>query len=96
VTPDLGRPYIYFLFYSQYDPKAYIDEARAGGRVGDSFGFFKVHSFGKYRFFIPELHTISSNELVVTKADSPPDTFSLLKTISDTNGHPQFNVIRKQ
>jgi 4-amino-4-deoxy-L-arabinose transferase-like glycosyltransferase len=96
VTPDLGRPYIYFLFYGDYSPENYIQEAKAGGRTGDAFGFFNVQSFGKYRFYVPDLNTISDSALVVTRADPPPPGFSLVKTIIDVNDHPEFNVIEKQ
>ena len=96
VTPDLGRPYIYFLFYNQYDPKKYIQEAKDGGRTGDVFGFYNVRYFNKYKFYVSDLAMITSDELVVTRADNPPSGFELLKTISDTNGYPQFNVIRRR
>ena len=96
MTPDLGRPYIYFLFYGDYQPESYIKEAKAGGRIGDAFGFFNVNSFGKYRFYVPDLTTVSGDDLVVTRADPPPPGFSLVKTIVDVNGHGEFNVIRKQ
>jgi 4-amino-4-deoxy-L-arabinose transferase-like glycosyltransferase len=96
VTPDLGRPYVYFLFYDQYDPKKYIQEAKDGGRTGDVFGFYNVNYFNKYKFYVPDLATILPDELVVTRADNPPSGFELLKTISDTNGYPQFNVIKRR
>ena len=96
VTSDLGRPYIYFLFYGDYQPESYIKEAKAGGRTGDVFGFFNVQSFGKYKFYVPDFNTVSADDLVVTRADPPPPGFFLEKTIVDTNEHPEFNVIRKQ
>lgn len=95
ITPDLGRPYIYFLFYTKYPPEQFIKDADVGGRTGDAFGFFSVNSFGPYRFFIPDLTTIPDNSLVVTRADPPPEGFALLKTITDINGYPQFNVIKR-
>jgi len=96
VTPDLGRPYVYFLFYQNYPPDQYILDAKQGGRIGDAFGFFDVRSFGKYKFYIPDLDTVTGNDLVVTRTDSPPSGFFLEKTITDINGRPEFNVIRKQ
>lgn len=96
VTPDLGRPYVYFLFYNQYDPQKYIQEAKGGGRTGDVFGFFNVNYFDKYKFHVPDPAMILPDELAVTRADKPPAGFELLKVISDTNGYPQFNVIRRQ
>ncbi|MBI5732478.1 hypothetical protein HY967_00770, partial [Candidatus Jorgensenbacteria bacterium] len=95
VTPDLGRPYIYFLFYTGYSPKQYIEDARAGGRTGDAFGFFQVDSFGPYRFYIPDLTTVTDKDLVVTRADPPPNGFSSLQIITDTNGKAEFNVIKR-
>lgn len=95
ITPDLGRPYIYFLFYTKYPPEQFINDADAGGRTGDAFGFFSVNSFGPYRFFIPDFTTIPDNSLVVTRADTPPEGFALLKTITETNGYPEFNIIKR-
>lgn len=96
VTPDLGRPYIYFLFYTKYDPAIYIKEAKEGGRTGDIFGFFNVNYFNKYKFYVPDLATIAADELVVTRADQPPVGFELLKTIGDTNGYPEFNILKRR
>ena len=96
VTPDLGRPYIYFLFYGDYSPENYIEEAKASGRTGDAFGFFNVGGFGKYRFYVPDLNTVSGETLVVTRADPPPPGFSLVKIIVDVNEHPEFNVIKRE
>lgn len=95
ITPDLGRPYIYFLFYSHYSPEKFIQDAVSGGRSGDAFGFFSVNSFGPYRFYIPDLTTVTSKDVMVTRADPPPDGFSLLQTITDSNGKPEFNVVKR-
>lgn len=46
-TKSLGRPYIYFLFHTGYNPKNFRDEAVVEREV---FGFVHVNSFGKYRF----------------------------------------------
>lgn len=54
VTNDFGRPYIYFLFYNQIDPAQFQLEGRTT-RTGDVFGFFDVHSVGKYKFGAPNL-----------------------------------------
>ncbi len=44
-----GMPYIYFLFYKQYDPALYQKEA-IRTYVSDRFGFEHVDGFGKYFF----------------------------------------------
>lgn len=52
-TRELGRPYIYFLFYLQEDPQKFRQEAKVEREV---YGYVKVKSYGKYHFFEkPEL-----------------------------------------
>jgi len=46
-TTDLGRPYIYFLFYKKYPPQKFRKEADITREV---FGFVHVNSFDKYVF----------------------------------------------
>lgn len=63
-TDDLGRPYIYFLFYLQIDPREF---RRTAAVERDAFGFVKVKSFGKYHFFpAGETPDAGPNDLVVT------------------------------
>ncbi|OGH47836.1 MAG: hypothetical protein A3G66_02115 [Candidatus Levybacteria bacterium RIFCSPLOWO2_12_FULL_39_17] len=47
LTEDLGRPYIYALFYTKYDPSGFRKEARIEREV---YGFVHVREFGKYKF----------------------------------------------
>lgn len=54
VTNHYGRPYIYLLFYDQYDPRKYWANRDAGR---DRFGFWEVRSFDKYVFFQPDRKT---------------------------------------
>lgn len=93
VVPDLGRPYIYFLFYNQYDPQKYAKEV---DRTGDAFGFFNVHGFDKYRFERVNPVQIKPGNIYVVRASENPDGFQKLTTITETNGYPQFNVLLKQ
>jgi 4-amino-4-deoxy-L-arabinose transferase-like glycosyltransferase len=46
-TTDLGRPYIYFLFYKKYPPQKFRKEADITREV---FGFVHINSFDKYVF----------------------------------------------
>lgn len=93
VTKDLGRPYIYFLFYNQYPPQEYMKETN---RTGDVFGFYQVHGFDKYVFSIPEYSDIKSGDIIVVRWDQTPDGFTFLKQITEINGRPQFNILKKQ
>ncbi len=46
-TGELGRPYIYTLFYTKYDPASF----RANATIEhEGLGFTNVHQFGKYYF----------------------------------------------
>src|SRR3989338_2307044 len=46
-TSDLGRPYIYYLFYTKTDPRLF----RKNNVVKrDVFGFVNIERFGKYDF----------------------------------------------
>lgn len=47
VTSGLGRPYIYYLFYTKTDPDYFRKNAVI---ERDSFGFVKIKQFGKYVF----------------------------------------------
>ena len=47
VTNELGRPYIYFLFYNQVNPLEYVNIRHADR---DWNGLWTVYSFGKYDF----------------------------------------------
>lgn len=47
VTNQMGRPYIYYLFYTKTNPHIFQKTAIISR---DVFGFVKVEGFGKYRF----------------------------------------------
>lgn len=48
IADDLGRPYIYTLFYLKYDPIQFRKEAKI---EREALGFVHVKNFGKYNFF---------------------------------------------
>lgn len=47
MTKELGRPYIYVLFYEKYSPEKFRQQAQITREV---YGFVHVHAFGKYVF----------------------------------------------
>jgi len=47
ITNDLGRPYIYYLFYTKTDPRIFRRDSLVRR---DNFGFVTVDGFGKYKF----------------------------------------------
>ena len=66
VTSDFGRPYIYLLFYQRLDPASFQKQAMTT-RTGDVFGFFEVHSVGKYKFDAPDLAQPQPNTAYVLR-----------------------------
>ncbi len=93
VTPDFGRPYIYFLFYGQVDPADYQQEAQTT-RTGDAFGFFDVHALGKYKFDAPDLTQPQANTLYIIRPRDVPPGNQLVTTVPDITGRDQFMIIK--
>jgi hypothetical protein len=46
-SEDMGRPYIYFLFYNKFNPVVFRNDAVV---ERDIFGFVHVAQIGKYHF----------------------------------------------
>lgn len=88
VTGKYGRPYIYFLFFSQYQPEKYW-QTRDAKR--DQFGFWSVNRFDKYVFH--ETPGNSSQRKLVVGDDTvlSKDT-KILKTITDPSGRVVFQI----
>ncbi len=87
VTNALGRPYIYYLFYTKTDP----DTFRKTSKVKrDAFGFVTVKSFGKYVFPNNYDYSLSKNKkvLYINTPYSLPKDIKLLKTFYLLNGQP--------
>ena len=84
-TESLGRPYIYFLFYTQYDPKKFRQEALV---ERETFGFVHVNGFDKYRFVRDVKSNAGSSERVLY-VDTPanaPESAQILKNFYLLNG----------
>jgi len=68
LTPELGRPYIYMLFYKHYDPKLFRQNAVV---QRDAFGFVDIKSFDKYYFDKDALSKTDKKNILYV--DSPTD-----------------------
>lgn len=86
-TEELGRPYIYTLFYSQYDPKKFREEAKIEREV---FGFVHVRSFGKYIFSndLGAYYSKAHKALFVDMPGKVPKNAYIKKKFSLLNGKP--------
>lgn len=68
ITKDLGMPYIFILFYTQYSPKKYQQQAQL--TVPDEYGFGQVEKFDKYIFKFITPNEVPNNTVIVgSKAD---------------------------
>ena len=87
VTNALGRPYVYYLFYTQTNPEDYRKTAVIHR---DAFGFVKILGFGKYLF--PENYDYNLNKskkvLYINTPYNLPKNIKILKTFYLLNGQP--------
>lgn len=94
-------PYIYFLFYENYDPERFQQEVERYSPTSD--GFFHVKSFGRFQFRDFELEEALEEAAIIVKRatgrdEEEQDQFStfLKKTIKDEFQQlPLFYVFEK-
>lgn len=87
VTNALGRPYIYYLYYTNTSPSDFRKTAIINR---DAFGFVTVNSFGKY-VFPNDYNYELSNKKKVLYINTPyklPQNIRILKTFNLLNGQP--------
>ncbi len=84
VTSDMGRPYIYYLFYTKTDPRIFRENSIV---KRDVFGFVTVDGFGKYRFLnnSTEVKKNSRNLFIQTPQNVPSEA-NILKKFYLLNG----------
>ena len=87
ITNELGRPYIYYLFYTQTLPADYRKTAVIHR---DAFGFVTVEAFGKYLFPDNYNYTLSKSKkvLYINTPYNLPKNKKVLKTFYLLNGQP--------
>lgn len=84
-TQELGRPYIYFLFYKKYNPALFAKQAEI---EREALGFVHVRSFGKYKF----MDNISAEKLnkktlfIATSSQVLPGA-RIIKTFKELDGN---------
>lgn len=87
VTQQLGRPYIYYLFYDKINPEDFRKTATINR---DPFGFVDVAGFGKYTF--PKDYKVdekgTQKVLYIATPYHLPAGAQVLKTFKLLNGEP--------
>lgn len=84
-TEALGRPYIYVLFYTQYNPEKFRKEAMIEREV---FGFVHVRNFGKYVFAkdLGQFHLKKNRNLYVDIPEKVPSNALIQNVFHRLNG----------
>ncbi len=90
VTKALGRPYIYFLLYMQFDPPKYWQTAKV---ERDQFFFLDVAGFDKFIFTDSQEDYPQEGKIlyVVVPGRLPPKTQPIAK-VEDLSGQPVFEI----
>jgi len=84
LTKELGRPYIYTLFYKKYDPGQFRKEAVI---QREALGFVTVKSFNKYYFDKDAVkHLQGKHILYIDTTGDLPKTATIQKTFYLQNG----------
>lgn len=87
ITEELGRPYIYYLLYSKYNP----DKFRKTAIINrDAFGFVDVVGFDKYRFSKDVGLIKQKDSLFIDTPNKAPKGASILKTFYLLNSEPSL------
>ncbi len=99
ITDSRGTAYIYFLFYNQYDPAKWQQQAQAALTDPDKFGFTSIDHLENLSFVgekcpakIPEAGVL----YVCTEENHPKTGFTQFKdTINFDDGQPAFVLFEK-
>lgn len=92
VTKELGRPYIYFLFYMKYDPVKYWNNAKV---TKDQFFFYDVAGFDKFHFSNAPLdEKIDGKKLYVVAPGQLPKNAQDIEEVRDINGQIVLEIGR--
>lgn len=85
VSNTLGRPYIYYLFYTKTDPKFFRKTANI---ERDAFGFVSVKSFGKFLFPSDYTYDLGKDKkiLYINSHYHVPEGANVVKTFYLLNG----------
>jgi len=78
ITNELGRPYIYYLFYTKTDPRIFRERSSVRR---DVFGFVTVDGFGEYQFLnsTTQISNKGKNLFINTPKNVPPGAKELKK-----------------
>lgn len=89
ITESIGRPYMYALFYEQFNPKSFWQTKDA---TFDAAGFYQVRGFDTYRFVRNGVIRYEKNVLYILDPQFVPPYARVLTTIPLLNGEARLVV----
>ena len=89
ITDSIGRPYMYTLFYTAYDPKTYQGNKQS---YFDAAGFYHVTAFDRFVFPGYIQGPYEKNTLYIVSPDGVPEDARVLKTINLLNGKSVLKI----
>jgi len=92
LTEEIGRAYMYTLFYTKYNPAKYLSEKKS---YFDAAGFYHVDGFNKYLFPITMPTNFSKGSLYIFPSDQVPPGATIKKIIPLLNGNPYLTIFEK-
>ena len=84
ITESLGRPYIYYLFYMNYNPTKFRQDSSI---YRETFGFVHVQRFSNLNFTDNIAKVTDSNALYISTPSEKPDTANVIKEFKLLNGY---------
>lgn len=90
MTQDLGRPYIYVLFYGKYPP----DTLASANVTREALGFVHVNTLGKYEF-LKDLPFKEEKALYINTFAKVPKEAKVMKNFPLPNGNPNLVAYEK-
>lgn len=91
MTKDVGMPYIFALFYLQYQPELYQKQALL--TPPDEYGFGQVESFDKFIFSYKDPYQVPKNSMIVGSIDNVRSLPNNSYKIIAPQGEPMFAII---
>lgn len=91
MTKDLGRPYVYVLFFGRYSPDALKNNAEV---EREALGFVHVNTLGNYKFS-SDLPEPSSGNLYINTPEKTPNDVKILKRFYMPDGKVSLNAYEK-
>lgn len=95
ITDRYDQPYVLFLFYSQYDPRSFQQQARLTQR--DKFGFSTIRGYDTYEFRAvtkEDLVNLKGALIVGTDEEVDDKDPRIIETIYFKNGKPAFQIVK--